>query len=58
VASGPQEFFTEPHCYGSPAVLVRLDAVEPVELGEVLTEAWPWMANRSPARDFEERLGR
>ena len=33
-------FFTTPHFDGYPAVLVRLDAIGPAELEEVVTEAW------------------
>ena len=36
----PDVFFTTPHYDGYPYVLVRLDAVDPVELGELLEEAW------------------
>src|SRR5580698_9420310 len=40
LASDPDKFFTEPHYNGYPAVLVRLKAIKPQELGELLTEAW------------------
>src|SRR6266576_1739025 len=33
-------FFTTPHLDGYPAVLVRLDVVDPEELEEVVIEAW------------------
>jgi hypothetical protein len=36
----PGVFFTTPHYDGYPYVLVRLEAVDPVELGELLEEAW------------------
>jgi hypothetical protein len=36
----PDVFFTTPHYDGYPYVLVRLEAVDPVELGELLEEAW------------------
>jgi hypothetical protein len=35
----PGKFFTEPHYNGYPAVLVRLAAVDVVELTELLTDA-------------------
>ncbi len=35
-----EKFFTEPHYNGYPAVLVRLAAVAPDELRELLTDAW------------------
>src|ERR671917_1833937 len=38
--SDPDVFFTTPHYDGYPYVLVRLEAVDPVELGELLEEAW------------------
>jgi hypothetical protein len=36
----PDVFFTTPHYDGYPYVLVRLAAVDPVELGELLQDAW------------------
>jgi hypothetical protein len=36
----PQAFFTTPHYDGYPFVLVRLEAVDPVELAELIEEAW------------------
>ena len=36
----PEAFFTTPHYDGHPAVLVRLEAVDPEELAELLEEAW------------------
>jgi hypothetical protein len=36
----PDVFFTTPHYDGYPYVLVRLPAVDPVELAELLEEAW------------------
>jgi hypothetical protein len=36
----PDVFFSTPHYEGYPYVLVRLAAVDPVELGELLEEAW------------------
>jgi hypothetical protein len=36
----PGVFFTTPHYDGYPYVLVRLEAVDPVELAELLEEAW------------------
>jgi hypothetical protein len=40
LASDSEKFFTEPHYYGFPAVLVRLAAVDEAELRDMLTEAW------------------
>jgi len=39
-ALDPAKFFTEPHCNGFPAVLVRLPAVTARELRPLITEAW------------------
>jgi hypothetical protein len=36
----PDVFFSTPHYDGYPYVLVRLEAVDPVELGELLEDAW------------------
>lgn len=36
----PDVFFTTPHYDGWPYVLVRLEAVDPVELGELIEDAW------------------
>ncbi len=40
IASAPDRFFTTPHYAGHPSVLVRLAAIDIVELAEVLDEAW------------------
>src|SRR3954462_6167091 len=36
----PDAFFSTPHYDGHPYVLVRLDAVDPVELAELIEDAW------------------
>ena len=38
--SDPDVFFTTPHYDGWPGVLVRLDAVDPVQLAELIEDAW------------------
>lgn len=43
----PDAFFSTPHYDGYPYVLVRLEAVDPVELAELIEEAW---RIRSPKR--------
>jgi hypothetical protein len=40
VADASGVYFTTPHFNGYPAVLVRLEALDPAELVELLTEAW------------------
>src|SRR4051795_12277154 len=36
----PDVFFITPHYGGYPAVLVRLDAVDPAQLAELVEDAW------------------
>ena len=36
----PDVFFSTPHYDGYPYVLVRLEAVDPVELSELIEDAW------------------
>jgi hypothetical protein len=36
----PDAFFSTPHYDGYPVVLVRLDKVDPVELAELVEDAW------------------
>ncbi|MDQ4040623.1 MAG: MmcQ/YjbR family DNA-binding protein [Actinomycetota bacterium] len=50
IADDPNVFFTTPHFDGYAAILVRLDAIAPAVLEEVVVEAW---LVRAP-----ERLGR
>jgi hypothetical protein len=52
LASDKRKFFTEPHYDGFPAVLVRLSAVEVVELRELITAAWRCQAPRALVKDF------
>ena len=40
LAMDPETFFTEPHYDGFPAVLVRLAAVKPRQLQQLIEEAW------------------
>lgn len=54
----PEVFFTIPHFDGYPAVLVRLDTIDPDQLREVITDAWlikvpqrtanAWLAEHPP----------
>ena len=48
----PEAFFTIPHFDGYPAVLVRLDAIEPGHLSEVVTDAWLLRAPKRVAREW------
>jgi hypothetical protein len=51
LAADAEKFFTEPHYNGYPAVLVRLAAVDPVELRELLTDAWRCRAPKRLVRE-------
>jgi len=53
IESDPAKFFTEPHYYGYPAVLVRLEAVEPEELEDLILEAWKTKAPKELLRQLE-----
>lgn len=55
LASDTTKYFTEAHYDGFPAVLVRLSAIEPAELAELLTDAWRCLAPRALVREFDER---
>ena len=50
LSSDPAKFFTEPHCDGFPAVLVRLPAAAEDELRELITDAWRSQAPPSLVR--------
>ena len=58
LASDPEKFFTEPHYNGYPAVLIRLAAIEPDELEELITDALRCMAPRALVAEFDEQHGR
>lgn len=53
IADDPAVYFTTPHFYGYPAVLVQLDHIESDELEEVVVEGW---LTRAPKRVAEEFL--
>jgi len=50
----PDVFFTTPHYDGYPAVLVRLQAIGPDELAEVLEESWRRVAPKRVLKAFDE----
>ncbi len=54
IAAQPATYFTEPHYNGFPAVLVRLAAIEPDELEELLVDAWRCQAPKALVRSFDE----
>jgi hypothetical protein len=47
LAADPDKFFSEAHYNGFPAVLVRLGALDPDELAELLDEAWRCLAPKT-----------
>jgi hypothetical protein len=51
----PAAFFTTPHYDGHPMVLVRLDAVDPAQLAELVEDAW---RARAPTRLVAEHDAR
>ena len=53
--SDPGVFFTTPHFDGYPAVLVRLERIDPEALEEVVVEAW---LDRAPKRLVTAYLAR
>lgn len=53
LASDAEKFFTEPHYNGYPAVLVRLPAIEPDELEELIVDAWRCQAPRALVESWE-----
>ncbi len=55
VAAEPAKFFTTSHFDGYAMVLVNLDAVDPEELTELLTEAWLLRAPVKLRAEFEAR---
>jgi hypothetical protein len=54
VAAEPEIYFTTSHFDGYPAVLCRLDGLDPQGLTELVSEAW---ACRAPRRLLAEHPG-
>lgn len=50
----PETFFITPHYDGYPAVLVRLDKVDPTEFAELLEDAWRTQAPKRLIAQYEE----
>ena len=53
MAAEPKKFFSTPHYDGQPTFLVRLDAVSPDELWEILAESWRLRAPTRLSRQFD-----
>ena len=49
----PDAFFTTSHYDGYPAVLVRLETVDPEELAELLEEAWRLRAPKRLIAEYD-----
>ena len=49
----PDVFFSTPHYDGYPYVLVRLGAVDPVELSELIEDAWRLRAPKRVIKAFD-----
>jgi hypothetical protein len=54
----PDACFTEPHYNGFPAVLVRLAAIAPNQLRDLLFEAWRCQAPAALVKRFDASTGR
>jgi hypothetical protein len=54
----PEKFFTAPGYDGWPLVLLRLAAVDPIRLAELVTDAWRMRAPGELAADFDEAAAR
>jgi hypothetical protein len=54
LADDPSVFFTTPHFYGYPAVLVQLEKIGLEDLREVIVEAWLARAPKRLARSYVE----
>ena len=57
LAADPDRFFTEPHYNGYPSVLVRLAAIEPDELEELLIDAWRSQAPKELVDEHDAASG-
>jgi hypothetical protein len=55
LADDPGVYFTTPHFDGYPAILVRLDEIDVVELEELIAEAWLCQAPKRLAREFLQK---
>lgn len=53
----PHTFFLTPHYQNSPGVIVRLSAVDPAQLGELLVSAWREVAPKRLIREYDRTSG-
>jgi hypothetical protein len=57
LAEDGDKFFTESHYNGYPAILVRLAAIDPDELEELIVDAWRCMAPKAMVAAYDEAAG-
>jgi hypothetical protein len=50
----PETFFSTPHYDGYPAVLIRIERVDPVELAELIEEGWRLQAPKRLVAVYED----
>lgn len=53
----PDVFFSTPHYDGYPYVLVRLDAIDPAELSELIEDAWRLRAPKRVIKAYDAEAG-
>ncbi len=53
MSSEPEKYVEDSHYNGFPAVLVRLEAIGPDELEDLLTEAWKTKASKAARAQFD-----
>jgi len=53
LGSDSEKFFTEEHYNGFPAVLVRLEAIDPGELEDLIIEAWRCKAPADVVKQYD-----
>jgi hypothetical protein len=53
LAADEEKFFTEPHYNGFPAILVRLAAIDPAELRELIVDAWRCQAPHALVKEYD-----
>jgi len=54
LADDPGVYFTTPHFEGYPAILARLEPIDPQELEELIVEAWLCRAPKRLAEQYVE----
>jgi hypothetical protein len=57
IRGNPGSFFITPHYQEYPYVLVRLEAVDPVELGELVEDAWRTQAPKRLQAEHDRERG-